>query len=363
MTLRSTATTRDNRPWIHLIIGIVISTVCLCVAVRGLVSDPEVFSKSKNAFSRADYRTLVPIMLATVTFYGIKAIRWRLLLLPIGNFRTVRDLFPYVMIGFGLNNLLPVHMGEVVRVLLFARRSRVKASAVATSIVFERTCDSIAVLTLLSVGLLFIPGLNPQIRTSTLLVAAFVAVLVVMLLLYVFWIDKFIEILNLLLSRVVPASWLSRLKSLLLSGATGLNALKQPRLLFGILALSLASWFVNGLVIHLALWSFGLPSGLLISCIVLGLTAIGAAIPSAPGYIGVIQVCFMTVLSLFTDDHAGIFAASVYYHMIEYVMVTLAGIYYLNTAGVTLSQVHSVLKSDPASNETTLEETKVQQSA
>jgi len=341
MSSSSTPTPLHRNRWIHLAFGLAVSAVCLWVAARELLADPEAFSKAKNAFARADYRTLVPIMAATAIFYWLKALRWRLLLMPIGQFRTSRDLFPFVMIGFGLNNVLPVHMGEIVRVLLFARHARVKVSAAAASVVLERIFDSMSVLTLLGFGLIFVQDLSPKIRFNTMLVAGCVAVLVLAMLLYVFWIQKFIAIVNFLLCRIVPASWLTKLTGLLISGATGLAALRQPRLVGGIIAFSLASWVVNGIVIHLALWSFGLPSSLLISCIVLGLTAVGAAVPSAPGYVGVIQLCFMTVLSLFTDDHAGIFAASIYYHLTEYIMVTLTGLYYLNATGVTLAQAQA----------------------
>lgn len=328
-----------------------VSAVCLWIAARELMHDPEGFSKAKDAFKQADYRTAIPIMIATATFYWLKAVRWRLLLSPVGNFRVVKDLFPFVMIGFGLNNVLPVHMGEVVRVLLFARRAKVKTSTVATSIVLERTCDSITVLSLLSLGLVFVPGLSQRIRTNTLIVAGVVACLVIVLLLYVFFIDTFIAVVNTVFSRILPASMLSKLTNVLVAGASGLHALKQPHLIVFILGLSLASWVINGLVIHMALWSFGLPSGLLISCIVLGLTAVGAAFPSAPGYVGVIQMCFMTVLSLFTEDRAGIFAASIYYHAIEYVIVTLAGLTYLNTVGVSLAQVQTALQEEAIQDE------------
>lgn len=329
--------------WVHLGFGVLVSAVCLWIAARELLHDPEGFTKAKEAFQRANYWTLIPIMIATATFYWLKAVRWRLLLSPIGQFRIGRDLFPFVMIGFGLNNILPVHMGEVVRVLLFARKANVKSSTVATSIVLERTCDSITVLSLLSLGLLLVPGLSQQIRTNTLIVAGLVGCLVMILLLYVFFIDRFIATVTFLFSRILPESMLTKLTNVLVAGASGLHALKQPHLIVFILGLSLASWVINGLVIHLALWSFGLPNGLLISCIVLGLTAVGAAVPSAPGYVGVIQMCFMTVLSLFTEDRAGIFAASIYYHAIEYVIVTLAGLIYLNTVGASLAQVQAVL--------------------
>lgn len=319
--------------WVHVLFGLVVSGLCLWFATRELLSDPEAFSKAGNAFADANYWTLVPIMIATGVFYWLKALRWRLLLSPIGQFKVGRDLFPFVMMGFGLNNVLPVHMGEVVRVLLFARHANLKVSTVASSVVLERIFDSITVLTLLSVGLVFVDGLNPSVQTNTSIVAVCVGCLVLTLLLYVFYFALCIRIVNAVLSPILPASWLEKLHHLLEAGVTGLAAVKQPRLLAGIMAISLCSWMINGFVIHLALKSFGLPNSLLISCIVLGLTAVGAAVPSAPGYVGVIQLCFTMVLSVFSDDYPGIFAASVYYHLTEYIIVTLTGIYFLNTTG------------------------------
>lgn len=341
MASSSTPTPLHRNRWVHLAVGLAVSIGCLWLATRELLDDPDAFSKAGDAFVHADYRTLPAIMVATAVFYWFKALRWRLLLKPIGDFHTKRDLFPFVMIGFGFNNILPVHMGEVVRVLLFSRHSHIKVSATASSVVLERIFDSISVLTLLSVGLVFVPGLSPTIRRNTMLLAGGVAVLVVSLVLYVFWTQKFIAVVKVVLSRIIPAAWLAKLTGTLEAGATGLSAMKQPKLVIGIMALSMGNWLVNGLVIHLALWSFGLPNSLLISCIVLGLTAVGAAVPSAPGYFGVIQLCFMTVLGLFTTDKEGVFAASIYYHLTEYVMVTLTGLYYFNTTGVTLAEVQA----------------------
>lgn len=326
----------SNR-WVHVIFGLAVSGFCLWFATRELLADPEAFSKAGNAFADANYWTLLPIMVATGVFYWLKALRWRLLLAPIGQFKTGRDLFPFVMMGFGLNNVLPVHMGEVVRVLLFAKHARLKVSAVASSVVLERIFDSISVLTLLSVGLVFVDGLNPTVQTNTSIVAMCVGFLVLTLLTYVFCFHLCIRVIDSVLSPLLPRHWLEKLKHLLEAGVSGLAAIKQPRLLAGIVCISLCSWMINGFVIHLALLSFGLPNSLLISCIVLGLTAIGAAVPSAPGYVGVIQLCFTMVLSVFSDDYPGIFAASVYYHLTEYVLVTLTGIYFLNTTGKSLT--------------------------
>lgn len=337
----ATSTPLHRNRWLHLAFGLCVSVICLWLATRGLLDEPDAFAKARNAFAKADYSTLLPIIFLTGIFYWFKACRWQLLLKPIGHFSVRRDLFPYVMIGFGFNNILPVHMGEVVRVLLFSRHARIKVTTTATSVVLERIFDSISVLSLLSLGLLLVPDLSPSIRTNTMMLAGVVALLVVAMLMYVFFTEQFIRLVTGVLSRILSAAYVEKVTGVLKSGATGLGALKNPRLVIGVLLLSLGNWVVNGMVIHLALRSFGLPNSLVISCIVLGLTAVGAAVPSAPGYLGVIQLCFITVLTLFPVDEANVLAASIYYHLTEYVLVTLTGLYYFNTMGVSLAEVQA----------------------
>lgn len=317
------------------------SGVCLWFAIRGLLDDPNAFTKTKGAFASADYRTLLPIIIATVVFYWFKACRWRLLLKPVGRYRISRDLYPYVMIGFGFNNLLPFHMGEVIRVLLFSKHARVEVSTVATSVVLERIFDSVCVLSLLCLGLAFMPGIGADIRSQTTIVACFVGALIVILLLYVLWTEKFITAFSAIFSRILPGGVLKKSVGMLAAGAKGLTALKEPKIVLAVLGLSFGNWLVNALVIHLALWSFGLPNSLPISCMVLGLTAVGAALPAAPGYFGMIQACFMTVLVLFTKDQPSILAASIYYHLVEYVMVTLIGLYFFNTTGMSFAEARA----------------------
>lgn len=346
MTLRSPSRPQHRSHWLHLLLGLVVSAICLWFAVRGLLHEPDALTKAWTAFARADYRTVLPIAVATGVFYWFKARRWRLLLKPLGNFRATRDLFPLVMIGFAFNNLLPVHLGEVIRVMLFAKRQRMKLTPVITTVALERLFDSVAVLSLLAYGLAFVPGLDPSIRQSTLILAGCIGGLVAVVLLFVFWTRPMIHALNAVLGPILPRKLGAKLTSFLETMVDGLAALRHPRLFAGILAFSFGNWLVNASVIYMALWSFDLPRSLEISCIVLGLTAVGAAVPSAPGYFGVIQLCFMSVLKVFTDDDASVLAASIYYHLIEYVLVTIVGLYYFNTTGLTLAEVEGEAEAE-----------------
>ena len=77
MSSSSPSTPLHRNRWVHLALGLGISIVCLWIAARQLLDDPLAFSKSRDAFAHADYRTLPLIMLATAVFYWLKAMRWR----------------------------------------------------------------------------------------------------------------------------------------------------------------------------------------------------------------------------------------------------------------------------------------------
>ncbi|HET6423712.1 MAG TPA: lysylphosphatidylglycerol synthase transmembrane domain-containing protein, partial [Planctomycetaceae bacterium] len=311
-----------------LVIGIVISIVCLGAALGGMLRDREALAQIGTAFATANYISLLPYWAALTAFYLLKAWRWRLLLQPLGDFHTTRDLLPPVMIGFAFNNVLPAHLGDFVRVFVFARQQRLPSAAVLSSVVLERVFDIIAVLFVLGGGLLFVPQLDPGVQRTSLVFAGISAVGMLGAIGFVIWTKPFVTLFEAILGRLpfIPAGLRAKLTGMLEASASGLASLKQPRLLLGIVASSFAQWLLNAALVHMSLWSFGIHVTPAVSCLVVGVTAFGVTVPSSPGYFGVIQLCFMTVLKLFVDNQPAVFAASVYYHLAQYIPVTLIGL-------------------------------------
>ncbi len=71
----------------------------------------------------------------------------------------------------------------------------------------------------------------------------------------------------------------------------------------------------------------------------MGVTALGVAIPSTPGFFGVVQFCFWVSLRIFGVEKADAFAASVYYHLSQYIPVTLVGLYSLARLGLRFGDI------------------------
>jgi glycosyltransferase 2 family protein len=329
--------------WVHLALGIGVSLFCLWWAVKDLLADDDALHQIGRAFTRANYLSLPLIWLVLAAFYWLKAWRWRMLLQPVGDFRTVRDLMPPTMIGFAFNNVLPAHLGDFVRVYVFARQQQLNKTAVLSSVILERVFDVVAILFYLGLGLVLVPGLDPSVKQTALIFAAAAGACVLGGLIYVIWTRPFVALAEWVLVRLpfVPERLRGKLTGILEAGAHGLASLKNPRLVGGIMLTSWAQWALNGVLVHLSLWSFGLHFSPLVSCIVLGVVAFGVTVPSSPGYFGVIQLCFMSVLQLFTDNQADVFAASVFYHLSQWIPVTLIGLYFFSATGLKIRDVET----------------------
>ncbi len=334
----------------QLALGIAVSLGCLWYSAREMLSDKQGLEQIRTEFAEANYITLLPMWLCLTLFYLLKAWRWRLLLRPVGDFHSLRDLLPPVMIGFAFNNVLPAHLGDFIRVYVFSRKQGVTPLAALSSVILERIFDIIAVLFILGGGLLFVPGLNASVHKTAMVFAAIAAVFMMGAIAFVIWTGPFVRQFEAVLAWVplLPAGLRRKLTETLEAGASGLASLKQPKLLTGIVLSSLAQWLLNAAMVHLSLWSFGIHVSGAVSCLVVGVTAFGVTVPSSPGYFGVIQLCFMTVLKVFVDDQPAVFAASVYYHLAQWIPVTLIGFVYFVRSGMTLREVNAAADAKPA---------------
>ncbi len=264
-----------------------------------------------------------------------------LLLAPLGRFRPLRDLFPPTLIGFAFNNLLPAHLGEFVRVLVFGQQHRVPRTAVLSTVVLERVFDILAIVAFLAAGLFFVPGVDPAIKRVGLIGGVGALGLVLGALAFVIWTRPVLRLTEAVLKilPLVPAGLIAKVTKLLETAAEGLGSIRSPALLGGILVTSLLQWALNGWMMHLSLVAFGIQVSIWVSCILLGAVAFAVTIPSSPGYFGVIQLTFMGVLKLFTQDQEAVFAASIFYHLAQYVPVTLLGLVFFSRTGFSFAQM------------------------
>ncbi|QDT13997.1 lysylphosphatidylglycerol synthase transmembrane domain-containing protein [Alienimonas californiensis] len=309
-----------------MVLGLIVSAVCLWIAVK----DVE-WAKIPPAFAAADYRTLPLIGLLLVAFFWTKAVRWAALLRPLPRdssepFRA-NAVLPATLIGFAGNNVLPAHAGEFFRVAVVVKRWKTPAAGVLSTVVLERVLDVGAILALFAASLPFVPGADEQYGGFVWIAAGCLAVAAVGCGVFLWKTDACVRLVERLLAAVpgLPEVVSAGVPRLLHQASTGLHALRSGRAVAGIAALSLLHWALMGGMIWLCLAAFGQRLPLAAGMVVNGVIAFGVLVPAAPGFFGVVQVCFRAGTAPFGVSAAAAFSASVYYQITQWVPITLAG--------------------------------------
>jgi uncharacterized protein (TIRG00374 family) len=134
-----------------------------------------------RALGEANYLFLLPGLLIYYLGVFFRAVRWRYLLKPLGSFSSIR-LFPLIIIGMLVNNILPARLGIVARAYILGEKENISKMAVGGTMVVEQTSDGVILIFFAVIISFFVPldGLLQQVIyiTSGLFVGALVLCLV-----------------------------------------------------------------------------------------------------------------------------------------------------------------------------------------
>jgi len=115
----------------------------------------EKWGEFKLSLQTAHYWLLVPVFFILTLSHIIRALRWRILMLPMGYTPSFLNTFFAVMIGY-LANLAVPRLGEVLKCTILAKYEKVPAEKLVGTIVVERAVDVI------SLGIVFLLALVSQ---------------------------------------------------------------------------------------------------------------------------------------------------------------------------------------------------------
>jgi glycosyltransferase 2 family protein len=275
---------------LNIIIGLLVSAIFVYLAFRR-VHLQEVYRSLKSA----NYFLILPNMVVVLLCMVIRAERWKYLLRPIGDFGMKR-LFPSVMIGFMANNILPARLGELVRAYSFGANSGQSKSSIFASIVLERIFDSLALMAMFWMVILFIP-FPPAIKKFgiiTLLVN--VAIIIFLILLK----KNTILIIKMTLKAFffLPHKLHEKIEHIMTMFSEGLNVFRSIRALFWVVFWSVILWLATALSNYFVFMAFGIYPNVAASFILLLFVAAGVMLPSAPGFVGVFQAATIGAFTL-----------------------------------------------------------------
>ena len=304
----------------------------------------------KLALQRSDWRLIMVAAVIVLLGYLWRAIRWQTLLAPLTK-ASLREIWIATTVGFGAV-LLIGRAGEVVRpVVLPMRDPRVRPAASFVTIMVERLYDTIAVVSIFAINLLW---LQPSAGTTETFSRAravgwvllgLLAIIVSLLIWFrrrssqvIAWLDRKVSGKSHLAARLKRAV-LSTLEQL----ATALSVLSDVRQLAISGGLSVLLWSSVALGNLLVCRAFGLPFGIAQVLFVLGWSMVGSAVPTPGGAAGAFHAATGAALVLLGVARDQAAAVAIILHLVDFAPAAVFGFFYFLRGDVNISRLRALI--------------------
>lgn len=256
------------------------------------------WDKFKLALKHSKFWIIIPVFIILGLSHLLRALRWRLIMEPLGYQPSIGNTFLAVLIGYLANLAIP-RLGEVLKCTLLAKYENVPAEKIVGTIVAERAFDviSLGIVFLLALTLQFnvIEAGWQQLQTGNstathsnnnlFIIIGIVAFLVIVALILLFTLKhKFERIIN-PIKKIIKGIW---------EGVISATKLKKHNLFF---FYSFSIWFLYLLATYIGLYGTeGTASSFSTAISCLAYASIGMII--TPGGIGAYAYFMAKVLEL-----------------------------------------------------------------
>jgi uncharacterized protein (TIRG00374 family) len=122
------------------------------LTIRDITTDD--WSQIKHSVKNARHWLVIPVILLLFLSHYSRALRWKLLMEPLGYKPSTFNTFAAVMIGYLVNAGVP-RLGEVVKCTILSRYENIRADKLVGTIVVERVIDLISLIIVFAMALLF----------------------------------------------------------------------------------------------------------------------------------------------------------------------------------------------------------------
>jgi uncharacterized protein (TIRG00374 family) len=292
-----------------------------------------------SAVRRADYGYLALSLLALLSSYLLRALRWQYILWTIKRVRF-SSAFRVYIISCMANNILPARMGELVRAFLAGKIEDISSSACLGAVAVERIFDVLILLfLLLGCGLL-------TSKLSTVgQVVWYVIGLAVGLVLGVYvlacWGACLLDWVRRIVGRFSNplAEQISRLGQSFISGLQTVRDLQRFSI---VLVTSIAVWLTVILEVRCALLAFDIQLPWLATAFVLSIAGLGIILPSSPGNVGTVEFFYVGALAIFQVNASIALSYALTLHTLDWMVITALGLIFLWQSGLSLRQMRTL---------------------
>lgn len=314
-------------------VGIVISVVAIWWAMQGVE-----WGAVGEALKAADYGLLALVfVLAPIVNVGMRAVRWRILLIPAGGV-SFASCVSATAVGLMANNVLPARIGEFVRAYALGKREKVPTGTAFGSLFVERMFDGFALVGLLY-GITLVREMPAWADTTARVALAIFGGFLLFQLWLLFRAHQFVRVAQWVSGKFFGGRFEEPIERAIVTFADGLHLLRRPTLVVASLGLAFVQWIAIAVTYWIGMSAFDLGVGSTGALFTNSIVALGVAVPSSPGFVGTFQALVVKSLEAFEVDRTVAFTFSVGFHAVNYLSVTAVGLAYFFREGLSWSEL------------------------
>ena len=308
------------------------------------VSKDQDWDKTKVALLDADYTWIILSLILGLISHLSRAIRWNILIRPLGFKPKLINSFFSVMIMY-LSNMAIPRSGEVVRCGIMSRTEKIPFTKLLGTVFIERIIDFIMLFILLATVLITQLGViidlfnNPEVKSkisgllsSVPFLAVFAGLfIVILILLYVFR------------SKIKSSKLYKKIRGIVSQFAEGVKAISKMDRKIEFIFHSVLIWVLYFIMIYIIFWSFDFTENLslLTGLTVFVMSAFGMVFPS-PGGIGSWHIAVIETLFIYGVSRADAYVFALAAHGSMTIMMIIIGV-----ASVILLPIVNKSKKEP----------------
>ncbi len=189
-----------RRDIINFSLSLILTAVFLYIAFYDVD-----FSKVLEIISQASIFWIVIFIIVLISSHYLRAVRWKVIISSVKPDATMKNLFGSLMVGYGVNCVIP-RLGEITRAVLLGRWERISRSSMFGTVIVERVIDiiflglSVIVATLIYNGDIYMSF--PWLKTTLYITSALIAIFLIFLLLVVRFKENFYGVIVKLIGKM-----------------------------------------------------------------------------------------------------------------------------------------------------------------
>ncbi len=253
----------------------------------------------------ANYWVIMPVIIMSVLSHISRAVRWKILIEPLGYKPSIKNTFYSVMSGYLVNTFLP-RVGEILKCSLLARYEKIPMNKLLGTIIIERIFDLICYFILIIITFLiqlnyisdFVKQKFEQLANNNRGFEAWLTLLIVILIL-----TAIIIILWLIFKKFAHHDSLIKIKNFYNGLREGFNTIRKLKKRQWFLAHTLFIWSMYLMQIYIGFYALSATAHLGITEAFSVLSLATLAMIVSPGGIGAFPLAVQEVLLIYNVDN------------------------------------------------------------